>query len=102
MGFGGFSLKRAVGISKLKSKIAKTTGIPTTRQGRRIKLRRLLSVNVGGRPKASAGGSRQPIDPQTPAPSMGFFTAVWLLLRFVALLLTIVTATLVGIGYLIS
>jgi len=28
-----FSLKRAVGISGLKSKLAHKTGIPTTRQG---------------------------------------------------------------------
>ena len=28
-----FSLKRAVGISGLKSKVAGKTGIPTTRQG---------------------------------------------------------------------
>ena len=28
-----FSLKRAVGISGLKTKIARATGIPTTKQG---------------------------------------------------------------------
>lgn len=28
-----FSLKRAVGISGLKSKVAQKTGIPTTKQG---------------------------------------------------------------------
>ena len=28
-----FSLKRAVGITALKQKISKTTGIPTTKQG---------------------------------------------------------------------
>lgn len=28
-----FSLKRAVGISGLKQKVARKTGIPTTRQG---------------------------------------------------------------------
>jgi len=28
-----FSLKRAVGITKVKQKIAKTTGIPLTKQG---------------------------------------------------------------------
>lgn len=28
-----FSLKRAVGISGLKSKVARATGIPTTKQG---------------------------------------------------------------------
>jgi hypothetical protein len=34
MKFGlSFSLKRAIGISAAKGKIAKATGIPTTRQG---------------------------------------------------------------------
>lgn len=28
-----FSLKRALGVTKLKRKIAKTTGIPTTKSG---------------------------------------------------------------------
>lgn len=28
-----FSWKRAIGITKVKQKIAKTTGIPTTKQG---------------------------------------------------------------------
>lgn len=28
-----FSLKRAVGISRLKNKVAKKVGIPTTKQG---------------------------------------------------------------------
>ena len=28
-----FSLKRAIGISGLKTKVARKTGIPTTRQG---------------------------------------------------------------------
>ena len=28
-----FSLKRAIGVSGLKAKIARETGIPTTRQG---------------------------------------------------------------------
>ena len=35
-----FSLKRALGISKVKQQIAKTTGIPTTKQG--------LERKVGG------------------------------------------------------
>ena len=33
----GFSIKRALGISKAKTKIAKATGIPTTKQGRKNK-----------------------------------------------------------------
>jgi hypothetical protein len=39
-----FSVNRAVGISAAKQKIAKTTGIPTTRQGRRAKVGRLLGI----------------------------------------------------------
>lgn len=37
-----FSWKRALGITKAKRKIAKVTGIPTTKQGRKNKLRRKL------------------------------------------------------------
>lgn len=37
-----FSWNRALGITKAKRKIAKATGIPTTKQGRRNKLRRKL------------------------------------------------------------
>lgn len=37
-----FSWKRAFGITKAKRKIAKVTGIPTTKQGRKNKLRRKL------------------------------------------------------------
>lgn len=33
----GFSLKRATGITAAKRKIAKATGIPTTKQGRKNK-----------------------------------------------------------------
>ena len=28
-----FSLKRAIGVTKLKQNVARTTGIPTTKQG---------------------------------------------------------------------
>ncbi|MGM9782410.1 MAG: hypothetical protein ACI3ZV_02840 [Paludibacteraceae bacterium] len=28
-----FSLKRAIGVTKLKQKVARATGIPTTKQG---------------------------------------------------------------------
>lgn len=37
-----FSWKRAVGISSAKRKIARATGIPTTRSGRRRKAGRML------------------------------------------------------------
>ena len=37
-----FSWKRALGITQLKQRIARKTGIPTTRQGRQRKLERTL------------------------------------------------------------
>lgn len=39
-----FSWKRALGITKVKRKISKATGIPTTKQGRRNKLGRFLGM----------------------------------------------------------
>ncbi len=39
-----FSWKRALGISKTKRKIAKATGIPTTRSGRRNKIGKLFGI----------------------------------------------------------
>ena len=39
-----FSWKRALGVTKVKRKIAKATGIPTTRQGRRAKFARLFRI----------------------------------------------------------
>lgn len=39
-----FSWKRALGITALKRKIAKTTGIPLTRSGRQAKLGRWLGM----------------------------------------------------------
>ena len=39
-----FSWKRAFGITGMKRKIAKATGIPTTKQGRRNKIGKLLGI----------------------------------------------------------
>lgn len=39
-----FSRKKALGITKAKRKIAKATGIPTTKSGRRNKLGKMLGV----------------------------------------------------------
>jgi hypothetical protein len=39
-----FSWKRALGITKMKRKISKTTGIPTTKAGRQRKLGKLLGM----------------------------------------------------------
>lgn len=61
MGFLGipglsFSLKRAVGVTKVKQKVARKTGIPTTARGRDMKAGRaaqdLLTGGGGGRVKA--------------------------------------------------
>lgn len=38
----GFSWKRALGITSAKQKIARATGIPTTKQGRKRKAQNLL------------------------------------------------------------
>ena len=47
-----FSLKRAVGISGLKSKIAHKTAIPTTKQGLERKIGAgILSVVIGKKKK---------------------------------------------------
>lgn len=39
-----FSWKRALGVTKTKQKIARATGIPTTKQGRRAKLGRMFRI----------------------------------------------------------
>ena len=39
-----FSWKRALGVTKAKRKIAKATGIPTTRSGRQRKVGRFLGI----------------------------------------------------------
>ncbi|MBQ6154866.1 hypothetical protein IJJ27_00090 [bacterium] len=39
-----FSWKRALGISKFKRKVAKATGIPTTKTGRQRKLGKILGI----------------------------------------------------------
>lgn len=39
-----FSWKRALGITNAKRKVAKATGIPTTRSGRRAKVGKLFGI----------------------------------------------------------
>lgn len=39
-----FSAKRAFGVTKVKRKIAKATGIPTTKSGRKQKVGKLFGV----------------------------------------------------------
>lgn len=48
-----FSLKHAVGISGLKTKVARATGIPTTKQGLERKVgQAVLRTLTGGRKKS--------------------------------------------------
>lgn len=39
----GFSMKRLTGVTNVKRKIGKATGVPTTKQGRRNKARRVAT-----------------------------------------------------------
>ncbi len=43
MNRGGFSFKRAVGITKAKQRISRSTGIPLTKSGRQRKAGKLLT-----------------------------------------------------------
>lgn len=53
----GFSLNRALGITSAKQKIARATGIPTTKQGRKRKLQSSLWTAVAFGVAASAASS---------------------------------------------
>lgn len=44
----GFSWKRATGITSAKNKIAKATGIPTTKQGRKRKVEHAITKTIFG------------------------------------------------------
>ncbi len=39
-----FSWKRAIGVTRIKQKIARKTGIPLTKQGRQAKVGRMLKI----------------------------------------------------------
>jgi hypothetical protein len=43
MGFGGFSWKRAIGLSAAKARLSRQIGIPLTKSGRQRKLGRMVS-----------------------------------------------------------
>ncbi len=43
MGFGGFSWKRAAGISAAKARISRSIGIPLSRSGRQQKIGRMVT-----------------------------------------------------------
>ncbi len=48
MGKTGFSWKRTLGVTNAKSKIARATGIPTTKQGRKRKVERTIARGCTG------------------------------------------------------
>jgi len=43
MGFGGFSWKRAVGLSAAKARLSRRIGIPFTKSGRQRKIGKMVS-----------------------------------------------------------
>lgn len=43
----GFSVNRALGISSAKSKVARATGVPTTKQGRKRKVQNSIFKLLG-------------------------------------------------------
>ncbi len=45
----GFSWKRALGITRTKQRIAKLTGIPTTKSGRKRKAQNMLWKAIFGK-----------------------------------------------------
>ena len=47
MNKGGFSMNKFLGISAMKTKVAKKTGIPTTKQGRKVKRNRIIAKTLG-------------------------------------------------------
>lgn len=47
MGKAGFNWKRLLGITSAKRKIAKATGIPTTKAGRKRKAQNMLWKGLG-------------------------------------------------------
>lgn len=56
----GFSLNRALGISSAKQKIARATGIPTTKQGRKRKMQSCLWTAVAAGVAAAVSPKPQP------------------------------------------
>ena len=43
MGKGGFSWKRATGVTRMKRKVSRATGVPLTKSGRQRKVGRMVS-----------------------------------------------------------
>ncbi len=42
-----FSWKRATGISRMKSQLSRATGVPLTKRGRQLKMKRMLKSGSG-------------------------------------------------------
>jgi hypothetical protein len=42
MGFGGFSWKRAIGLSAAKARLSRRLGVPFTKSGRQRKIGRMV------------------------------------------------------------
>lgn len=63
----GFSWNRALGITSAKQKIARATGIPTTKQGRKRKLQSSLWTAVAFGAVASAASKPQALTPEEAA-----------------------------------
>lgn len=62
----GFSLNRALGVTSAKQKIARATGIPTTKEGRKRKMQRSLWTAVAvGTAAAKSKGMRKTAVPST-------------------------------------
>ena len=47
MNRGGFSWKRAVGVTRVKNKISRATGIPLTKSGRQRKIGKMVTGGAG-------------------------------------------------------
>ena len=43
MGFGGFSWKRALGVTRAKSRISRSLGVPLTKSGRQRKVGKMVT-----------------------------------------------------------
>ena len=57
MGFGGFSWRRALGISAARSRLSRSVGIPLTRSGRQRKLGAMMTRGFTGGGRRASGGS---------------------------------------------
>lgn len=71
-----FSWRRALGITKLKQRIARATGIPTTKQGRYAKIGRTITKGIGIAALAFLGKKIINKGPKTPKPGRAEYRAL--------------------------